>query len=501
MTPSSSNQPAGNVFQDGATPFAAPLLFAGFCLFILLTPLFDLVPGLGMYNEKRVLELGLLMLGATLLLTSRALHRGWLNIFVSLPASVKITLFTLMMLGLTSAWFSRLPVWAVIDVATYVLITITTLSFAAACRQLPQWVDKILAATLLAVMTGYSIQFISGLIAAFTNPAIGLIQSALFSNFAHVRFFSQFQSWLLPLSILPVLLLSRPSKWGIKYLAAAATTAWWFMLFTSGTRASLLALPVAAILVITFYRRAAWPWLRWMLLTAATGLIVYLMVFFVLPTLTHTTSTASVITNTVGRDLTDSSGRWILWQRAIEMIQQHPLLGVGPMHYACDPTNHIAAHPHNSTLQIAAEWGLPALLVMVFILGYGIVSWLQRSRTHPLPEPGQTLKIALLASLLTAAVHAQFCGILIMPLSQVMLMVVVGRMLSQHLNPAAGLDHIPAYATPALFIICAATLLTIVIFVLPQIPTLEHWQSDIQLHGYALEPRFWQQGRLCDDLG
>jgi O-antigen ligase len=48
--------------------------------------------------------------------------------------------------------------------------------------------------------------------------------------------------------------------------------------------------------------------------------------------------------------------RWTLWRISMEAALAHPLLGIGPMHFAY-VDNGEGAHPHNFWLQLAAEWG------------------------------------------------------------------------------------------------------------------------------------------------
>jgi O-antigen ligase len=69
-----------------------------------------------------------------------------------------------------------------------------------------------------------------------------------------------------------------------------------------------------------------------------------------------------------------------LWDIALRLIPEHPILGVGPDNFVLYAPN----TPHNAYLQIASELGLPALLVYISMLGSGIYSaWRARQLSSP----------------------------------------------------------------------------------------------------------------------
>lgn len=479
---------------------AAQALLGLFFLYLFLVPLFDLLPSVGVYNEKRLLELALLAACALLLIASRSLRDAWLGLYLGLPVTTRLLLGALPLIGLLSAAMSTLPDRAVLEVALYSLIAVATLGLAAAlCQVGTEHCQRWLALALLAILLGNETRFYTSLFAAWLAPDAGLKQYALFNNFAHVRFFSQFQSWTLLLATVPLHTLFRRRQRLLAALTLFAAGSWWMMLFTSGTRGTLLGAIVALALVTLLLRGLAGAWLKWTLLCAALGLGGWLLLFMVVPALTHGDA-SSVLSHTIERHLTHASGRWTLWERALQMIQAHPLLGVGPMHYACDPANRIAAHPHNSLLQIAAEWGLPATLAMLALFALGVHAWarqtlaLARSGANDVP-----LRIALLAALLTASVHALFSGVLIMPLSQVALMAVAAMMLALYTPAPRPGGALRAGAHARLLALLTAVTLATGALALPQAFQLEYLQQDYPVERWLM-PRFWQQGRLCDAL-
>ncbi len=104
------------------------------------------------------------------------------------------------------------------------------------------------------------------------------------------------------------------------------------------------------------------------------------------------------------------------WRLALELSQDNPLLGIGPGMFGTfyrDGTDTPAgafalAVTHNTYLGVLAEMGLPALLVLLAVLG---TSWARLSalRTDPaLPDPLQGAAAAVRTSLLVAVIAVTF---------------------------------------------------------------------------------------------
>lgn len=106
--------------------------------------------------------------------------------------------------------------------------------------------------------------------------------------------------------------------------------------------------------------------------------------------------------------------RYGLWTAALGMIKDHPLLGVGigmfkPM--AANYTNGALRYvAHNTYLEIAAEMGIPALLVYLMIL-FGSARTLERVRRQSLrsgPPLIRVLASGMLAGLIGSSVSLAF---------------------------------------------------------------------------------------------
>src|SRR5512139_276933 len=95
------------------------------------------------------------------------------------------------------------------------------------------------------------------------------------------------------------------------------------------------------------------------------------------------------------------------------------------MHYAC--VDHVfAGHPHNAVLQIAAEWGLPAALLLIGLLLWLFYRAMVQTRRSPPAKGAADVAPILLTSLFSATVLAQFAGMIVMPINHITIVVMGG---------------------------------------------------------------------------
>jgi hypothetical protein len=116
-------------------------------------------------------------------------------------------------------------------------------------------------------------------------------------------------------------------------------------------------------------------------------------------------------------------GRLFLWKSSLLLIKHHPLTGVGPLNFLDSIEKKFnVSHPHNALLWIACEWGVPAVMIFVGLLGWAFSRWIRiaSSAQHPV------LHIALTAALFSTGINAQFSGTLLMPASQVVFALTLG---------------------------------------------------------------------------
>lgn len=238
-------------------------------------------------------------------------------------------------------------------------------------------------------------------------------------GFSNIRFFNHVQTVLLPLAVLTYLQSPRGSQW--RWSAFALAACWWALLFVTQARASVLGLGAGCVVAFALRRASARDFLKAMALTALAGIVVYVLAFILLPRLAGLPG-FSAATDVMQRTAADpTSRRNLLWQLALELIAAHPLLGVGPYHFAHEgATLSWGAHPHNFIMQIGAEWGVPALLCLLGAIGLGLRRLAGTgARIARADLSGQQTLATLLATGAAILVDGLFSGVLVMPQSQI----------------------------------------------------------------------------------
>lgn len=460
-------------------------------LLVIAIPLLAIWPfgiASNLYDEKRLLVVTLLAAITLLAATVRSMRLMWQARLESLPSAASRILVVLLLLGVLSSWHAALPVAALTELALWVML-FTLLTIVADLRAwLQQHFDLVMTGMLalilfiyLLVTSGYFLQALTGM--------RELDIRRLLVNFSNLRHFNQFQSWTLPLVVLPVLYAQRRGWRMSQWLFLLAAANWWLLLFLSGGRGVPAAMIGSTLLMVLVFRRSVSQWLKWQGLALLGGVTLFLLASQL------TADLFEDVVETMGVESGWLSGRDQLWGMALTLIKENPLLGVGPMHYACsDPV--LAGHPHNAPLQIAAEWGLPALLLLSVLVLWTLYRAIQSTRRHQVDTTEMDIAPLLLASILTAAIHAQVCGIIVTPISQLML-AVIGGWLWGVLTPVA--DGAGRWCAANLIggVAMAASLVLLTSIVAPL------WRDAIngtvpesdQARNYM--PRFWLDGAIC----
>jgi putative inorganic carbon (HCO3(-)) transporter len=248
---------------------------------------------------------------------------------------------------------------------------------------------------------------------------------ALAVGFSNARFFNHAQTVLLPLIVLLFLQAPKGSLW--RPASFLLATCWWAFMFLSEARASVLALGAGSVFAFALRRHRAASFLKAMLLTALAGALVYGLVFVLLPVLLGLPS-FSAAASLMQRTAADpSSGRTLLWKLALQLAAAHPWLGIGPHHFAHEGVKlGYGAHPHNWLLQIGVEWGIPALLCLLGAVLLGARTLVRSGkRIAESDMHNQQILVAFLAACAATCVDGLFSGVLVMPQSQLSVMLVV----------------------------------------------------------------------------
>ncbi|MEJ6001510.1 O-antigen ligase family protein [Paucibacter soli] len=268
----------------------------------------------------------------------------------------------------------------------------------------------------LAAMFSYAAVLLMVMAAMLATGHVVLMWDLPF-GFDNPRFFNHVQTAAIPL----LAGLSLHGAWSqrIRSLALVALTGQLFLLQTTTGRATMTALVVAGTVVMLTLGPRSLPWVRNMVLCAALALVAYLLLSTYGPGLSE-----MVGYQLSARELGSAHSRDYLWNIAFEHIRSFPLLGVGPMHFA-HQVNAKGAHPHNAYLQLAAEFGVPFAVAVIY-LGFRCLRFMVL-QLRASTEPGQlAMGVGLFASCVAIAVDALFSGNLVMPNSQIWCFAVFG---------------------------------------------------------------------------
>ncbi len=330
------------------------------------------------------------------------------------------------LLGLTaiSCYLAQSPRHAVIEVSVFAGLCYLSLMIARLFLTNKQTFIRQMTIALWASILLYMLSFYTGYITAsiFKTP---LQWPFPFTGFSNIRSFNQYQLWTLGLICLP--LLAFELKKSARILINIALFVWWVLLFYSASRGVLLAWLVGMLLTAVIYQKTAWSFLRLQLITIALGFGSYYLLFKVIPAANESTLVTSAIMRGTTYD------RLGLWQKALDLIYGSPIFGVGPMHYAWN--NSTNAHPHNSLLQLAAEWGLPALFIILSIAGYAIYCWLKKFNVASLKAATKldcNLAIVLFFTICINAAYSLVDGVIVTPISQVLMFTMIGLMIGHY---------------------------------------------------------------------
>lgn len=402
-----------NKFQPKNT--ASFLLFTLTLFFIATLPsMHSLSFAASWYNEKRLAQIIILTALFLILVFSYHFQKFVLDIIVGLPLATKLLLIIFFTFGVISSSISVLPLWAFLEVGNYFLLGLLALFIAYSIKNNIN-AEKAIVLTFCISAALYLVAFIASLAAGLSNGVVDYHH--LLSGFINRRFLNQFQSISFPILLIAPFFLNAGR--GL-FLTLSTLAAFWFMLMlVSDGRgvvfASLIGLTLSCIL-IPYYRVR---WLIHVVYVIVLGSLLFLGFDYLL-------SNNEIIKGEVFRD--SSGGRVVIWLQLIETIQENPLFGIGPMHYAVLPQPFPLAHPHNITLQLIAEYGIPAALSLIVVISSSFILWAKQQRQ--LAKKNQTLvPTALTASFIAAVIHGHLSGVFVMPLSQLSFIVICGWMI------------------------------------------------------------------------
>lgn len=348
------------------------------------------------------------------------------------------------------------------------------------------------AAAFVSVLLGaYAIAVVARYVSAIAvgAPLDGEVLQAGLSN---PRFAGQMLCLAIPL--LPVASSASPRPSARAAVTAIAVVAW-SSVIGSGSRTAWLALLAAAALALALRRRAAArEWFRHQALWAAGGAVLYWLAFSFLPGLFNY---AVFVEQGRLTAIGSIEARLELWRFAWSDALQSSLVGIGPMHFAYAERG-LGAHPHNFWLQLLAEWGVVVFVATAYALTRVLVSLWNRSREFAALDLQGVYVVSILFALCAWLVASQFDGVMVVPTSQVVSMVVLALAVNavrRQDRPSNGVAFALASRVPAIALVTVAALSILTLPLSPLgSPSQRQAAWRAERPGQILWPRFWSQG-------
>lgn len=447
----------------------------------------------GLYNQKRILQLLLYFL-LLLLLFIKNIREGILKILYNFSLRARLSFFIVVLLGIFSALFAEFTDWALLEVTHYVTIALLIMIIASASINHKEAAIYFMKFIVISVTGFYLFRFGIGYILHLngTYPLWpGNFLNVGYFGFSHIRFFNQIQTWTLPL-LLILAWQEKEKKW--QYLLLTLSALWWMLVFASGGRGTLLSTIVSLLLLVYVLKKQGSGLYKISGGTFVVGALSYLFLFKVFAT-----------SNSISIIREGTSGRINVWLDAIQDIVVNPFLGYGPMHFASITLRNPWGHPHNWLLQFSYEWGLPAAFILLGIFLIGLYAFITRIKLQAEKKiflsKKEKFKIGVFWSMLAAFLHAFLSGIIVMPLSQVWLILIVGTAIALHyddrkLEPK-NIHGLKRKLIVVIILLIFGYLQWFTKHGINQEKYHQQYQENSEIN--RLYPRFWQQGKIGID--
>lgn len=475
--------------------FTSAFVITAFLILIILSPSVRIIDYIYFHDYQRVIQL---------ILLSLILFDGMLSQQNLVPINKKIhmALFIVMFLALISAWRAIETRFSIIEITVFTALCYLALFVHRLyTRDKEIFVKKLSYAiiagvvlNLFAFYIGYLSAMISGRGLTWPEPLVG---------FSSVRIFNQYQLLTLAITCLPILAFGLKNN--VRTWLYIVLGTWYGLLFYAASRGAILSWGLAMAVTAVVYKKQAWPFLRIQLIAAISGLLNYIVFFKLIPMWIMPTSAIMNI-STIFRDtITD---RLNLWKMAYVMVKNFPIFGVGPMHFYF--YNSFGTHPHNSVLQIAAEWGLPATIIILTIITYAARCWFKQFGPIQLPNNNnlnQQLAIILFFTMTMNGAYSLVDGVIVMPISQVLIFTMIGLMIGQYTEGSGFVNNQePQKKFYSRRILAGVTLLLLVFSTMPELVrglasesrALQPGEMAFSMAPNTTNPRIWMQQRRTE---
>lgn len=392
--------------------------WVGMCLVISPFLVFPIVSGAHFYDNQRLVEISCVAF-ALVLIGFQLVHGAATPLLLSRTTTLLLALFFL--LGLVSSSIAYSPRHAFFEWANLLLLFgVAWLVAAEISTKGDLLMDKVLMLCGLACALYLLLEV--AIYLAVLKAGVQPKPSQLIVGFDNYRSFNYLQTISLPM--LGLMAARMPDR-GRQFFWWLITALWWMLLFVSAGRGTFVGLTVAIALAWCALRKAAGAWCRAILLAGLAGLVAYLFFYAAIPLLMGLEPFGLFFTTAERTVENPTSGRMLLWVRALEMIRENPWLGAGPVHFAHFGRDlQLGSSPHNWPLQIGSEWGIPALFLLSCMLALALFKLWQLRKI--IAAKNQDTLTAWLVTGLAILVDGLVSGLIVMPTSQLWIALYVG---------------------------------------------------------------------------
>ncbi len=540
-----TEQPAISPQTESAkTQFLALLVPVTLGAYLLITSTVHLSETLWKFDVKRILELCLLPLIFSVVLFSPGLKAAFQHQISRLPKWMAWALGAIVVLGVISAVHNSSSTWSLIyslsEVALLSMLGVAVFCVAACRSAAGTLFDQTTVVLLAMVGLTVGLQELLGVLAALSeglefHPRIALL------HFSWPRFYNQIQAWSMPvIAALPLLFPGKPLA---KLLCASALALEWYVVIATGARGTAVGVIFAVLIALVLFPRIRKTMILYQGIGLLAGVLIYAAVAFGHQALPTNSAVSAANTDTLsepapysvdrnqnqstdeekaksialqkmgessgdfmepitGQRMWTSSGRTAMWRGSIEDAKSYPLLGIGPMNYACKGPTYRAGHPHSFPLQFLSEWGTPAFLLLLAIGAYAAFALVRALR-----KPGSTasespeLAAYFATGVLSALILSGVDGVFIMPESQVAGVLVGGALLGMFSGgrgaaTAAFPNGTLRNGSTLVLLLALGISFAFLVFAEHEIRVSAERLEQTELMDRGI-PRLWQNGKVC----
>jgi putative inorganic carbon (HCO3(-)) transporter len=481
--------------QESSRSKVLKLAILPMCLYFVIAPVWYPAIAARMYDNARLLQLGVLAL-AVLSLLLPAVRGAVAGAWLALGILSRVLIAVMIVGGALSASFSGAPYLGALEIALATQLVLVFLVVSAVVRVLRGSVESALTVAIASGAALVGVKF-------WVTQVFYLIEGKQFQwvspflDFANVRFFSQYQAYALFLIPLAATLPGISRSWRIAVYVVAAN--FWALQWMIGSRSVWLGAIAGTIAVLALTPRGRIAWLRPQAMLVVSGALIYLL-FSEFVASTPGVAPVPGVGAVVEFGSQSDTDRMAMAATSLKMLGAHPLLGIGPGQWGLNQAVVKNAHPHNSLLQLLSEYGLlggGAGVALVILLLLFAVSAL-RARTHLQTDQGaDPVTVSLCAALVMGLVDSLLSGNLIMPHSQILLCVIAGWLVgrTQATAPGGARDARGRRSqTLALVGVAMLAMCTTAILAFEYVDVVKPMPGNLQLR----HPHFWQYGRFAD---